>query len=100
MNSILNLILKFSGMGKLWAVLDGKKTYGAAAIGILTGLLGIATGLAPLLAAHDSIGVWHFIQALPANPSWLLLVASVGTLGIGHRLTKASSELEKTEPKP
>lgn len=101
MNKILNLVLKFSGMGKVWALLDGKKTYGSAAIGILTALLGIATSLAPILAAHDTMGLWAFIQGLPSNPSWLLLIASVGGLGLGHKISKASSEVVAVEaPKP
>ena len=88
MNSVINFVLKWTGMGKVWAAVDGYKTYGSATLGILTGLLGLVTGLAPILAAHDTAGLWHFIQGLPANPAWLLLGASVGGLGIGHKLNK------------
>ncbi len=77
-------------VGGAWAFMDGKKTYAAAALGILTGLAGLGAELAPVLAAHNTAGVIALIQGLPHDPSWLSLVAAVGLLGLGHKAVKAS----------
>lgn len=89
-NWILGLVVKFSGAEKLWKVLDGKKTYAAAALGILTSLAGLGVELTPILAAHNTAGLIAFIQQLPSDPSWLSLVASFGLLGLGHKADKAA----------
>lgn len=99
MNSILALILKFSGAGFVWDKMDGYKTYGAAALGILTSLAGLGVELSPILAAHNTAALIGLIQGLPHDPSWLGLIASAGLLGIGHKVDK-SSEPSPTIPLP
>lgn len=88
---IINLIAKFSGAEKLWSLLDGKKTYAAAALGIITSLAGLGVEVAPILAAHNTAALLAFVQQLPSDPSWLSLVASFGLLGLGHKATKAAT---------
>ena len=93
MNTIINLILKFSGAGRLWQAIDGYKSYGSASLGILTGLLGVLNGMVPYLTSHDLAGLWGFITRLPMNDSWLLLVASFGGLGVLHKWEKSKAAL-------
>ena len=88
MNIVINLIAKLTGFNKIWALLDGKKTYAAAGLGILTSLAGLGVEIAPILAAHNTAGVLAFLQGLPHDPSWLSLVASFGLLGLGHKTQK------------
>ena len=91
MNKVLALVLKFGGFNKVWALLDGKKTYAAAALGILTSLAGLGVQIAPILAAHDTAALLTFVQGLPSDPSWLSLVASFGLLGLGHKAVKVEA---------
>jgi len=91
MNWLINTAVKWSGAGKIWGWLDGKKTYGAAALGILGALLGLGTELAPLLGAHDAAALLAWVKHLPTCQSWLSLVASLGLLGLGHGVKKAEA---------
>jgi hypothetical protein len=91
MNKVLALVLKFGGFNKVWGLLDGKKTYAAAALGILTSLAGLGVEIAPILSAHDTAALLALVQALPSNPSWLSLVASFGLLGLGHGAKKVEA---------
>lgn len=90
MNSVLAFLLKFTGVGFVWDKLDGYKTYGAAALGILTSLAGLGVELAPILSAHNTAALLTFVQGLPHDASWLGLVAAFGLLGVGHKLEKAA----------
>lgn len=91
MNTIIGWVMNAVWLNKAWAALDGKKTYAAAGLGILTSLAGLGVEVAPLLAAHNTAGLIGLVQSLPHDPSWLSLVASFGLLGIGHSQAKASS---------
>ena len=99
-DKIINMIAKFSGVEKAWSLLDGKKTYAAAALGILTSLAGLGVEIAPILAAHNTAALLAFIQQLPSDPSWLSLVASFGLLGLGHKATKAVAPASTDIPVP
>lgn len=90
MNTVANWIADRAGLAKVWAFMDGKKTYAAAALGMLTSLVGLGAEVGPILAAHDTMGIWGFIQRLPTDPSWLSLMASFGLLGLGHGVKKAA----------
>lgn len=92
MNKVIALVAKFSGFNKVWDWADGKKTYGAATLAILTSVLGIATKLAPILSAHDTAALIGFIQQLPTDPSWLSLVGAIGLFGIGHKIEKSAQK--------
>lgn len=91
MNKIIAFILDHSGVSKVWDILDGKKTYATAALGILTSLAGLGVELAPILAAHNTAGLLVFAQALPHDASWLSLLAALGLLGLGHKAEKAAA---------
>ncbi len=88
MNTLINLAVKFTGLGWVWDKTDGAKTYIAATVGILTGLAGLISELAAPVAAHNAGAIFAVLRALPHDPSWLALVAALGTLGIGHKLEK------------
>lgn len=98
-NWIINVIAgKFAA--PIWKALDGKKTYAAAALGILTSLAGLGVELAPILSAHNTAALLAFIQQLPSDPSWLSLVASFGLLGLGHKTEKATTAEAKAQNGP
>lgn len=95
MEKIINLAVKFSGLGWIWEKTDGYKTYGSAAIGILTGVLGLSIEFGNAIAGHDAGAIFRLIQHLPADPSWLALVSALGLLGVGHKLEKSAPEAPK-----
>ena len=92
MGTLINFALKFSGIQKAWDFMDGKKTYISATLAILSGFLGVANEVVPLLSAHDAGGIWTLLKHLPQDQSWLMLVGGLGTLGIGHKLEKAADD--------
>lgn len=91
MQTIINLAVKLSGFGWIWDKTDGYKTYIAAAVGILTGLLGLIQELSGPIAAHNAGAVFAILKNLPHDQSWLALVGALGALGIGHKLEKAAN---------
>lgn len=98
MNRLIGFFANLAGAGKVWAFLDGKKTYAVAALGILTALAGLGTEAAPILAAHDTAGLLTFLQHVPADPMWKLLLFSLGGLGIGHKLDKLTAATAAAAP--
>ena len=90
MKMLINLLVKLSGAGKVWALLDGYKAYGSGGLLILSGLLPILAGLAPLLAAHDAGAIYTYLMALPSHEGWKLILEGLGIVGIAHRVAKAS----------
>ena len=93
MNKIGNLVLKWSGAGKIWNILDGYKLYTTGALAILGSLLGLATEIAPLLSAHDTIGLYTFITHLTSDPNWIVLLGGFGTIAGAHKMDKAAKLL-------
>lgn len=89
MNFIINLLSSHIA-APVWNFMDGKKTYAAAGLGILTSLAGLGVEVAPILSAHNTMGLVSYFQQLPHDPSWLSLVASIGLLGLGHANQKAA----------
>jgi len=75
----------------VWKFMDGKKTYGTAALSILTGAAGLAPKLGALLAAHDVAGLLAFAQGLSNDPAWAALLFGFGLLGLGHKATKSEA---------
>ncbi len=88
---MVNLFLKFSGLGWVWTTADGYKSYIAAAISISSGLAGLLQELLPLLAAHNGNGVLSFLKALPQDQAWLMLAGGIATLGLRHSIQKTAS---------
>ncbi len=91
MNTLINWAVKLSGLGWVWEKTDGAKTYIAATVGILTGLAGLITEFAAPIAAHNAGAIVALLKTLPTDPSWLALIAALGTLGIGHKLEKQNA---------
>ena len=91
----INLLAKLGGISKLWGFLDGKKTAIAGVASLLSGLASILAKIVPLIEKQDAAAVVAFIQGLPADPAWALLVGGLAALGIGHKLTKAAESSEK-----
>lgn len=89
MNFVINMLAKLGGISKLWGFLDGYKTKVAGVASLLSGLAGIIAQIAPLIEKHDAALVLKFIQGLPTDQSWLMLIAGLGVLGVGHKLEKA-----------
>lgn len=90
MKTMINLAMKFSGLGWVWGKVDGYKVYGTSTILILTGLLGVLNLLGPAIAAHDAGALFAILKTIPHNDSWIMLVQGVMGLGIGHKLNKAA----------
>lgn len=104
MNSIINLLVKLSGLGWMWEKTDGLKTYLAAAAIILPGLgaalaalAGLAGEVGPILGAHDAGALLAFVKALPHDQyadamkaAWLTVGGGLAVLGLGHKLDKAT----------
>ena len=90
MNFLINIAAKIGGISKLWGFLDGYKTKIAGVSSLLTGLAGVVAQLAPLVDKHDAAALFAFIKGLPADQSWMMLIAGLGLLGIGHKLEKAA----------
>lgn len=100
MNTIIGWIADHAGLNKAWAFMDGKKTYAAAGLGILTALAGLGAEFAPVLAAHNTAGLISLVQQLPHDPAWLSLVAACGLLGLGHKADKAAATATPQTPTP
>lgn len=90
MSWVINMVAKLGGVSKLWGFLDGYKTKVAGVAGLLSGAAGLAQQVVVLIDKHDAAAVLAFIKALPTDQSWLALLAGLATLGIGHKLEKAS----------
>lgn len=88
---IMNLLMKFSGLGWVWDKVDGYKTFLSAAVSILAGLSGLASEAVPLLLAHNSSGILDMLKSLPKDPAFLVLMVGLHALGIGHKLLKAQN---------
>ena len=87
---LINLLAKFTGLSWVWGKLDGQKTRIAGAAAILTGAGGLLLELLPLIAAKDFALLLKFVQGLPSDQAWLMLVGGLATLGLGHKAEKAA----------
>lgn len=91
MDTVINLIARFSGAAKVWDFLDGKKAYGTCALGILGGLSGLAAEVAPVLAAHNTAALVGLVSHIATDPSYILLLGSCAALAKLHRSDKAAA---------
>lgn len=94
MKFLLNFALKWSGAGKVWAMIDGYKMYGTCTLGVLGALLGLATQVAPILSAHDTIALYNFVTSVSSNPNWLALLAFLAGIAKAHRDDKKAAALK------
>lgn len=87
MNWLIN-ILSSKVAAPVWAALDGKKLYGTGALAILGAAVGLGSELAPLLAAHNTAGLIAFVSHINSDPSYIALLAGLGTIGAAHKAQK------------
>lgn len=94
MNTLLNYV---SGriLAPIWDALDGKKTYLTGFVSILTGIAGLAAEIVPFLSSHDTVSLIALLRHLPSDPAYLMLLAGLGGLGIGHKLEKATDSVAR-----
>ena len=87
MNKIINLVAKWTGANAVWERVNGYKTK----IGALALMLSAAADLLTRLAAiPDFAALLKFAKALPADQSWIALLAGIAALGLGHKMEKNS----------
>ncbi len=98
MNTIINLVAKFSGAGKVWNMLDGKKSMIAAIVGMLSGLAGLTQEFLAVEGKHDFAALLAFAQGIPQDSNWLLIVGSMAVLGISHKLAKNTDAVVASAP--
>lgn len=101
MNAIIELIVKFSGLGALWDKVDGYKTNIGAA-GLMVGGIGMmCAGAAAIIAAFVGCidhacqielvrGLSHNDNVALALKGFLAFKGGLMGLGIGHKLEKAA----------
>ena len=88
MNKIINLVGKWTGAGVLWERVNGYKTK----IGAVALMLSAAADLLTRLAAiPDFAALLKFVKVLPADQSWIALLAGIAALGLGHKMEKANT---------
>ena len=87
MNKIINLVAKWTGAGKAYEALNGYKTKIGAIALMLSGLSDLLLRLSTLA---DFAALMKFVKALPADQSWLAVVAGIAALGLGHKMEKNS----------
>jgi hypothetical protein len=88
MSFIVNMLAKISGASKVWAVLDGKKSYLAGAIGILSGVVGLLENVLAIVNAQDVSMLWDFLKALPTDQNILAIAAGLAAVGLRHAQEK------------
>jgi hypothetical protein len=88
MKTIVNLIAKFSGAGKVWGKLDGSKTYLGGAVSILSGAAGLLSEILALINAQDTAAVWEFVKHLPADQNILAIAGGLAAVGLRHAIEK------------
>ena len=91
MDKLINLGVKLSGLGWIWAKLDGYKTYLGAAGLILTGAAGVLNGFIGVEQQHNAAALLHWVKGLPNDAAWLMLMNGFGILGLGHKVQKAGN---------
>ncbi len=87
-NWLINVAAKFSGAGKAWDFLDGKKAYGTGALAILGALVGLGSELAPLLASHNAAGLFNLATHINSDPSYLALLGGFAVIAAAHKADK------------
>ena len=87
MNKIINFIGKITGANKAWDVLNGYKTKIGAISLILSGASELLYRVSQIA---DFAGLLKLLKALPADQSWVAIMAGIAALGLGHKMEKAA----------
>ena len=100
MKWIIELLARCSGAGWVWEKLDGNKTRIAAIAGFLSGVAGLIQEFLGVEGKHDFMSLLTFLKDLPQDTQWLMIVGSLGLLGLGHKLEKVSAALPQPSAPP
>lgn len=107
MNTIVNAVMRFVGLGKAVDALDGEssKAYlggvGLIATGLATALGGIAGVVGEIAVSHGGAAYLALLQGLPHNASAGLVLAGltsikagIAAIGLRHAMAKAQAAAE------
>jgi hypothetical protein len=87
LKTIINLATRFTGLGKLWSVIDGYKTYAGGAAQMQAGAAAVLAGAsawADKIASAESLGAIVDIAKHAQNdPASLVLLGGIATFGSG-----------------
>ena len=110
MKTIINLAVKWLGLGKLWGALDGKKAYLGGAAGILGGaaeaLRGLSCLLQKVVALASPADALELLKSLPNDPCSVSISGGIAAVGLGlaavglrHSDEKLAAKIEAPAPK-
>ena len=85
---MINLIMKWSGMGYVWAKVDGIKAYIVGATTILTGAAGLLQEFLAVSDKHDFSALLKFAQSVPHDPMWAAILTGAGIIAAAHKADK------------
>lgn len=94
-NKILELLAKLAGAGKILGWFNGKKSYIAGLIAILTGSVGLLQGA---LVITDIETALAFLQTLPTSEALQQILAGLAVIGLRHSQTKVAKGTGTTTP--
>ena len=85
---MLNLIMKWSGMGYVWEKVDGIKAYIVGTVTILTGAAGLLQEFLAVSEKHDFSALIKFAQGVPHDPMWAAILTGAGIIAAAHKADK------------
>lgn len=111
MNWIISLIVKFSGLGKLWDMVDGYKTKIGTGGLMLAGVGMMFAGAAQVVAEYAACGdhacqvalfkgIAHSDGAKLLLQGFLAFKGGLSMLGVGHKLDKATAAPDAAPAQP
>ena len=95
---MINAIMKLLGFSYVWTAIDGIKMYIVAAVGILTGVVGLLQEWLAITQTHDFSSLLHFAQGLPKDPNWLAIVGACAVFAAAHKGNKILTALAPVPP--
>ena len=98
MNTIINLVAKWSGAAKLWDMLDGLKAYLLGLATISSGVAGLIQEYLKVSGAHDFMALLTFAQGLPHDPMLAVIGAGVGIIAAAHKADKVIAAVNTPAP--
>lgn len=88
MNWLVNLGAKLAGISKVWDWLDGKKTYLAGSLQLLSGTVAIGSEVLKLIADRNPAEVLAWAKQLPTDAGVAAFAMGLGVLGLRHAVAK------------
>lgn len=96
-NKILELLAKLAGAGKILGWFNGKKSYIAGIIAILTGTIGLLQGI---VVINDVGAALAFLQTLPTSEALQQILAGLAVIGLRHSQTKVAKSTDTAAVPP